>query len=137
MFGLFDYAITRDQTLRVNFNRNYSKTRNAGVGGYDAVERGYTTQDEGDYFRIQEAGPLGRRFFINTRANIGWADTSNHSVFEGQTIRILDECTTGGAAAEGGHAPEIDQPAVRSRLRARHPLGADGSSGRGRDLPFR
>ena len=102
VFGLFDYAITRDQTLRVNFNRNYSKTRNAGVGGYEAVERGYTTQDEGDYFRIQEAGPIGRRFFINTRANIGWADTSNHSVFEGQTIRILDESTTGGAQLKGG-----------------------------------
>ena len=72
-----------------------------GVGGYDAVERGYTTQDEGDYFRIQEAGPIGRRFFINTRANIGWADSSNHSVFEGQTIRVLDEFTTGGAAVEG------------------------------------
>jgi len=102
VFGLFDYAITRDQTLRVNFNRNYSKTRNAGVGGYDAVERGYTTQDEGDYFRIQEAGPIGRRFFINTRANIGWADTSNRSVFEGQTVRILDESTTGGAQLKGG-----------------------------------
>ena len=86
VFGLFDYAITRDQTLRVNFNRNYSKTRNAGVGGYDAVERGYTTQDEGDYFRIQEAGPIGRRFFINTRANIGRTRIDSSSSIEAPTV---------------------------------------------------
>ncbi len=91
VFGLFDYAITRDQTLRVNFNRNSVKTSNAGVGGYDAVERGYTTEDQNDYLRIQEAGPLGRRFFINTRASSAGPTPAIDSVFEGQTIRVLDE----------------------------------------------
>jgi Carboxypeptidase regulatory-like domain len=102
VFGLFDYAITRDQTVRVNFNRTQSKTRNLGIGGYDAEERGYTSEDHGNYLRIQEAGPLGRRFFINSRANIGWSNTGNRSVFEGQTIRILDESTTGGQQMKGG-----------------------------------
>ena len=27
--------------------------------------------------RIQEVGPLGRRFFINTRLNINWGHTSS------------------------------------------------------------
>jgi Carboxypeptidase regulatory-like domain len=102
LFGLFDYAITRDQTIRVNFNRNQSKTRNLGIGGYDAEERAYSNEDHGNNLRIQEAGPLGRRFFINTRANIGWSDTGNRSAFEGRTIRILEESTTGGQQVRGG-----------------------------------
>ena len=102
VFGLFDYAITRDQTLRLNFMRNQSKTRNLGIGGYDTEERGYSNEDRGNTLRIQEAGPLGRRFFINTRAAIGWSNTDTRSVFEGPTIRVLDERTTGGQQQRGG-----------------------------------
>jgi hypothetical protein len=102
VFGLFDYAITRDQTLRVNYMRNQFSTRNLGVGGYDYEERGYSTEDHGQTLRIQEAGPLGRRFFINTRAAIGWSDTATRSVFEGPTLQVLDEFTSGGRQLTGG-----------------------------------
>jgi hypothetical protein len=102
VFGLFDYAITRDQTLRLNFNRNQSKTRNLGIGGYDSEERGYSNEEHFNTLRIQEAGPLGRRFFINTRASLGWSDTDTRSVFEGPTIRVLDVRTTGGQQQKGG-----------------------------------
>jgi hypothetical protein len=102
VFGLFDYAITRDQTLRLNYSRNQFSTRNLGVGGYDREERGYSTEDHGQTLRIQEAGPLGRRFFTNTRASIGWSDSATRSVFEGPTIRVLDEFTSGGQQLTGG-----------------------------------
>ena len=102
VYSLFDYAITRDQTLRVNYSRNQSKTSNLGIGGYDRAERGYSTEDQGNTLRIQEAGPLGRRFFINTRASIGWSDTATRSVFEGPTIRVVDEFTSGGQQMTGG-----------------------------------
>jgi len=68
LFGLFDYAITRDQTLRVNFNHDQSTSKNLGIGGVNLLERGYSSEDGSNQLRIQEAGPLGRRFFINTRA---------------------------------------------------------------------
>jgi hypothetical protein len=102
VFGLFDYAITRDQTLRLNYSRNQSKSRNLGIGGYDREERGYSNEDRGNTLRIQEAGPLGRRFFINTRASIGWSDTATRSAFEGPTIQVLDEFTAGGRQMTGG-----------------------------------
>ena len=102
LFGLFDYALTRDQTLRVNYSQTRSESSNLGIGGYDHAERGYSTEDHGHVLRIQEAGPLGRRFFINTRASLGWSDTSNRSVFEGPTIRVLDEFTGGGQQLAGG-----------------------------------
>ncbi len=102
VFGLFDYAITRDQTLRVNYSRNQFSTRNLGVGGYDREERGYSTEDHGQTLRIQEAGPLGRRFFTNTRASLGWSDTATRSVFDGPTLQVLDEFTSGGRQLTGG-----------------------------------
>jgi hypothetical protein len=102
LYSLFDYAITRDQTLRINYSRNHSKTRNLGIGGYDREERGYGTEDLGNNFRIQEAGPIGRRFFINTRAWIGWSSTESRSAFEAPTVRVLDEFTGGGQQMKGG-----------------------------------
>jgi hypothetical protein len=84
------------------YSRNQFSTRNLGVGGYDLEERGYSTEDHGQTLRIQEAGPLGRRFFTNTRASIGWSDTATRSVFEGPTIRVLDEFTSGGQQLSGG-----------------------------------
>ncbi|HEU5259656.1 MAG TPA: TonB-dependent receptor, partial [Vicinamibacterales bacterium] len=133
LYGLFDYAITRDQTLRVNFNRFQSKTRNLGIGGYDREERGFSTEEHGNTLRIQEAGPVGRRFFINTRASIGWSDASNRSNLEGPTIRVLDEFTAGGQQQTGGVRRKTinlqsDLDYVRGRHSVRTGLQLDGGA---------
>jgi hypothetical protein len=102
VFALFDYAITKDQTLRANFSRSQSKSKDIGVNTFDMIERAYNTEDHNNTLRIQEAGPLGRRFFINTRASINWSDSDSHSVFEGPTIRVLEGFTSGGQQKKGG-----------------------------------
>jgi hypothetical protein len=102
VYSLFDYAITRDQTLRVNYSQDQSSSHGIGVGGYDLGDRGYSTEDRGHTLRIQEAGPLGRRFFTNTRASINWSKSSSQSLFEGPTIRVLDAFTSGGQQQHGG-----------------------------------
>ena len=102
MYGQFDYALTKDQTLRVTYNQERSDRDNVGVGGYDLLDRGYSNNERNHNLRIQEAGPLGRRFFINTRASIGVNDTESRSNFETLTIRVLDAQTIGGAQVAGG-----------------------------------
>jgi len=102
VFGLFDYAITRDQTLRLAYNQFNFTSRNSGIGAYDLAERGYRTEDRNHTLRIQEAGPLGRRFFINTRAALNWSSNSSSSVFEDRTIQVLDQFTMGGRQLRGG-----------------------------------
>src|SRR5688572_12267271 len=72
VYGNFDYAITRDQTLRFSFNHNDSDSRNQGIGGYNEPERAFRSENHSNTFRVQEVGPLARRFFINTRLNVGW-----------------------------------------------------------------
>src|SRR5260221_431385 len=60
VFGLVDYALTRDQTLRVNLQRSSFTSRNNGIGGNDEIERAYSTDNASTFVRIHEAGPLGR-----------------------------------------------------------------------------
>ena len=102
MFGNFDYAITKDQTLRVSYNQNDSTQGNLGVGAYDLPEHAFSSEEHFHTVRVQEAGPLGRRFFTNTRLEFSWSDTDTRSTLEAPTIRVNDAFTSGGAQVSGG-----------------------------------
>src|SRR3954470_8563840 len=102
VYGLFDYAITRDQTLRVNVSHDRSKSKNLGIGNFDMLERGFHSEDHGTSIRVQEAGPLGRRFFINSRANLYLAKSDSASVFEAPTVSVIGAFTAGGQQRTGG-----------------------------------
>ena len=107
--GNFDWAVTRDQTLRFSFNRNAFVSKNQGIGGYDEPERAFVSENYTNTFRAQEVGPLGRRFFTNTRLNVGWSDNERRSVVESATVRILDAQTLGGAQKAGGrHSRDVN-----------------------------
>jgi hypothetical protein len=100
--GLLNYALTRDQTLRVGYITAKQTLDNQGVGAYDSPERAY----RGDFFgyqtRVQEAGPIGRRTFQNTRIQFTSIDQSQTSALEAPTIVIANQRTTGGAQVAGG-----------------------------------
>src|SRR4029450_3566979 len=91
--GLPDYALTRDQTLRVSFSRNAFTQDNQGVGGNDSIERAYSSENANTFVRIQEAGPLGRRFFTNTRLLIGRSTSDSASAIESVTYNVTDART--------------------------------------------
>jgi hypothetical protein len=101
-FGSLDYAITKDQTLRLSFDTFSADSTNQGVGAFDEESRAYSSEDRNASLRIQEAGPIGRRFFINTRMQLAYSDTNNRSAVELPTIRITDAFTRGGAQQAGG-----------------------------------
>ena len=112
---LVDYALTRDQTLRFGYYDNDNVRRNVGVGDYDALERAYTSKNGLRYYRIQHAGPIGRRMFINNRLFVGAFRNEAASAVEAPTIRVLDAWTAGGAQQRGSshqrafqHASDLD-----------------------------
>ncbi|MEP6784083.1 MAG: TonB-dependent receptor, partial [Acidobacteriota bacterium] len=102
MQGFIDYALTKDQALRVQYFHNDNARKNLGIGGFDLAERAYSNNANSDQFRIQEAGPIGRRFYHNTRFQFRRSDQNSASEFEAQTIRVLDGVTRGGAQVSGG-----------------------------------
>src|SRR3954469_8967136 len=97
VYAVVDYAVTRDQTLRVNYNQNDTTQRNLGVGGYDQPDRAYSSEEHFHALRVQEVGPLGRRAFINSRVEVQWVDSSSQSAIDQVTIRVNDAFTSGGA----------------------------------------
>ena len=100
--GQVDYALTKDQTLRLMFYRDAFSTRNQGIGGYDRLERAYASEESYSNLRLQEAGPLGRRFFINTRLELNVATTKSRSEVEAVTVRVSESENLGGAQVAGG-----------------------------------
>ena len=123
--GNFDYAVTPDQTLRVSYNQTDFTNKNLGVGGFNEVERAYTNENHVHTFRVQEAGPVGRRFFTNTRLNVGWTDTSSRATLEAVTVRVLDAFTSGGAQVAGGrHSRDLNLASDLDYVRGIHSLRA-------------
>jgi hypothetical protein len=99
--SLFDYALTRDQTLRFGYSQNNNERRNIGIGAYDLPERAFTQDNNRYTIRALEAGPIGRRFFINTRFTMSWMDFGSRSAVEAPTIIVQDAFNSGGAQQAG------------------------------------
>lgn len=100
--GGFDYALTRDQVLRVNFNGSRFVRENSGVGTYDLLERAFQSRDNSFGLYLQQNGPLGRRFVLNTRLSVTGSDSTLQSAVEAPTIIVNDSFTSGGAQRRGG-----------------------------------
>jgi hypothetical protein len=100
--GGFDLAMTRDQVLRVNFNGGRFSRRNVGIGTHDLIERAYSSKDESFGLYIQQNGPIGRRFVLNTRLSVFGNDSLMHSSVEAPTVIVNDSFSSGGAQRRGG-----------------------------------
>jgi hypothetical protein len=100
--GGLDYALTRDQVLRVNFNGQRFSRNNTGVGTYDLIERAFSEEDSSFGLYIQQNGPIGRRFVLNTRLSVFGNDSDAGSAVEAPTIVVNDAFTSGGAQRRGG-----------------------------------
>ena len=127
-----DHALTVDQVLRVSAGRSATSSRNLGIGDFDERERAYETDATTYNVRAQHVGPLGRRFFVNSRVQAGWVDSSTRSAVEAPTIRVLDAFTWGGAQQAGGTrtrrvnlASDLDY--VRGRHSVRTGILLDGA----------
>ena len=99
--GLLDYALTRDQTLRFGYSENDNTRKNLGIGAYDSPERAFSHDYHSYTFRALEAGPIGRRMFINSRMTMTWQNFGSTSAVEAPTIVVQDAFTTGGAQQAG------------------------------------
>jgi hypothetical protein len=100
--GMLDYAISRQHMLRAGYSQNYSSSSNQGVGGFDLAERAYSSETRGNQLRMQEAGPLSRNTYLNTRLQLRWYQNASSPLLEAPTIRVLDGFTSGGAQVRGG-----------------------------------
>ena len=119
--ALMDYALTRDQTLKFGYSQNNNKRSNIGIGSYDLPERAFTQDNNRYTFRALEAGPIGRRMFINTRFTMSWMDFGSRSDTEARTIVVQDAFTQGGAQQAGRvHGKNLTFASDVDYIRGRH-----------------
>ncbi len=97
-----DHAINKDHAIRVSADYDTSASQNLGVGGYNLFDLAYENDASTAMIRLSENGPLGRRFFTESRLQIRAAGSSDRSTVEAPTTRVLDAFTSGGAQRQGG-----------------------------------
>src|SRR4029079_18281584 len=68
--GTLNWAVTRDQTMRFSGNVGGFSQENQGVGNFNLPERASSSESRNYSIGVQEVGPIGRRFFLNSRARI-------------------------------------------------------------------
>jgi hypothetical protein len=119
--GMFDYALTKEQMLRIGYSQNYSSRSNQGIGGFDLAERAYSSESRNNQLRMQETGPLGQNAFVNTRLQLRFNRNDARSALEAQTIRVLDGFTSGGAQVTGGaRQKDVELTSDLNYVRGRH-----------------
>ena len=105
----FDWAATRDRRFDSATTATGSSTKTRASAECDEPQRAFISRNDTNTFRAQEVGPLGRRFFINSRLNVGWTDFERESAVEAPTVRIIDAQTSGGAQKAGGrHSRDVN-----------------------------
>ncbi len=97
-----DHAFKKDHALRLSFDRTSSTQRNLGVGDVNLIERGYSSSASTNMIRLSENGPLGRRFFTESRLQVRWTDTSYASNNEAVALQVNGAFGSGGAQMRGG-----------------------------------
>jgi len=95
-----DHAISRDQVLRIGVSFNRNTRENMGVGNYNLPDRAYSQGERMFDLRVQEAGPIGRRTFLNTRLSWRQGKIEMESATDTPTIVVQDAFTSGSAQNE-------------------------------------
>jgi hypothetical protein len=127
-----NWAVTPDQTIRIGANVGGGRQRNLGVGDFEQLDHAYSTDNRNYGLLFQEAGPLGRRFFTNTRMRVSGSKSSSQSAVESPTIVVNEAFTTGGAQRTGetkttGLALQSDLDYVRGINSWRGGIQVEGS----------
>ena len=107
-----DHVIRKDHAIRLSYDRSDAEQRNLGVGGYDLPSRRYTSNSVSNQVRFSENGPIGRRFFTESRLQVRWSDSSSTSGVEEMTLRVNDAFTSGGAQMKGGRQDVVFEAAT-------------------------
>jgi hypothetical protein len=101
VYGLIDTTITTNQVLRIGISQNSYTADNLGIGAYDLPERSYSNEATSYGVRVQHAGPIGRRAFVNSRVAVSRGSLDITSATDAPTIIVQEAFTRGGAQRTG------------------------------------
>lgn len=124
---LAEHAVTPAHILRAEFSRTAVNLRNLGVGGTNLPERGYSSEQTSRVFRLSDSGSIGKRWFNEVRAQLGWTGTRMQSVTAQPAIVVLGAFAAGGAQIDSTRgAWEVELADNLDTSRGRHAFRTGG-----------
>jgi len=95
--GGVEHALTKDQSLRLEFSARENATTNAGVGGFNLPERAYDNSGNTQQLRAQVQGVFRKTMLHELRVQVNTQENAQTSYSSAPTIIVLDAFTRGGA----------------------------------------
>jgi outer membrane receptor for ferrienterochelin and colicin len=92
-----EHALTKDQTLRVEYRRGDNSTDNLGVGGFNLQSRAYDRNGSNHQVRAQVQGLLGKTTLNELRLQFTQQSSEAASRSNERAIIVLDTFSDGGA----------------------------------------
>lgn len=92
-----EHALTRNQTLRLEYRRSQSESRNQGVGDFTLPERATERENSEHQVRFQVQGIVGKATLHEVRVQFNDGQNRQSSVTALPTINVLDTFNKGGA----------------------------------------
>ena len=92
-----EHALTRNQTLRAEYQWRENTSRNGGVGGFNLPERATSRDNHNGQTRVQVQGLFGRSTVNELHVELTSAETRQSSASTAASINVLDAFNAGGA----------------------------------------
>lgn len=99
-----EHALTKDQTLRVEYQRRDEERRNLGVGDFALQERAFTRETAQHQVRASTTSVLGKSAFNELRVQFRVEDAAQHSQSSDPAVVVIDAFTRGGAGVASDRA---------------------------------
>ena len=92
-----EHALTKNQTLRLEYRHGENLTENSGVGGFNLAERAFDSSNRTNQVRAQVQGVVGKGMLHEVRLQLFSQENSQISASSAPTIIVPDAFTKGGA----------------------------------------
>jgi hypothetical protein len=101
-----EHALTKDQTLRVEYQRRTDERRNLGVGDFALPERAFTRETAQHQVRASATSIFGRSRMNELRVQFRIEDAVQRSLSSDPAVIVIDAFTRGGAGVASDRALE-------------------------------
>jgi hypothetical protein len=92
-----DHSLSANQQMLVEFQRNYNKGENLGVGDFNLPDRAYTRQQSDNALRFALNGLLAPKVANELKVRLETTDMTTSSLSTDPAVIVLDSFSTGGA----------------------------------------
>lgn len=98
--GGINYDIGNDHTLRLSYQNNSTRIKNAGIGGFNLAQRGFNVDKSSNEFRAALTGTFAKRFTNQFRSRVSFGKSESLSNSQNVGITVSQAFSIGGSGVD-------------------------------------